>query len=158
MVRVRRERDISELAREVEGSLRAIQRAMRRPLQAEIARGELTAPQMAILSILVGAEGLSLKELSERAALAHSTVSGIVDRLESRGLVAREPDAADGRFSRIVVTEPVRAFVHDKLPQLAVQPLAEALRRATQTQRLKIAEGVRTLQQLLGERVLGERG
>jgi DNA-binding MarR family transcriptional regulator len=151
MVTVKNERDIADLAREVEASLRAIQRAMRRPLYAEIARGKLTAPQMAIMAILVRAEGLSLKELSKRAALAHSTVSGIVDRLEKRGMVAREPDPADARFSRIVVTEPVRAFVHNKLPELTVQPLTEALRRATPAQRAKIAEGLRTLQGLLDD-------
>jgi len=150
-VNVKIEKDIAELAREVESRLRLIQRAMRSPLKAEIARGNLTAPQMAIMGILVRSDGLSLKELSKRAALAHSTVSGIVDRLEKREMVAREPDPADARFSRIVVTEPVRAFVHNKLPELAVQPLMEALRRATPAQRAKIAEGLRTLEELLGE-------
>jgi len=146
---MKNDKDIGGLAREVEASLRAIQRAMRRPLHAEIAKGELTAPQMAIMAILVRSEGLSLKELSARAALAHSTVSGIVDRLEKRGLVAREPNQADARFSRIVVTEPVRAFVHNKLPELTVQPLTEALLRATPAQRAKIVEGLRALCQLL---------
>lgn len=106
---------------------------------------------MAIMGILVRSGGLSLKELSKRAALAHSTVSGIVDRLEKREMVAREPDPADARFSRIVVTEPVRAFVHDKLPELTVQPLTEALRRASPAQRAKIADGLRALQGLLGD-------
>jgi len=151
VVNVKTEKDIAELAREVESRLRIIQRAMRSPLRAEIARGKLTAPQMAIMGILVRSDELSLKELSRRAALAHSTVSGIVDRLEKRGMVAREPDPADARFSRIVVTEPVRAFVHQKLPELAVQPLTEALRRASAAQRAKIAEGLRVLEALLGE-------
>jgi DNA-binding MarR family transcriptional regulator len=151
VVKVKSERDVAELAREIETGLRVIQRAMRRPLRAEIARGKFTAPQMAILGILVRSDGLSLKELSRRAALAHSTVSGIVDRLEERELVAREPDPADARFSRIVVTEPVRAFVHNKLPELTVQPLTEALRRATPAQRAKIADGLRTLRGLLGD-------
>jgi len=36
---------------------------------------------------LVDSGGLSLKLLSEKVSLAHSTVSGIVDRLEKRGMV-----------------------------------------------------------------------
>jgi len=143
------DKDLTELAREVEASLRAIQRSLRKPLRAEIARGDLTAPQMAVMSILVRADGLSLKELSERAALAHSTVSGIVDRLEKRGMLAREPDPADARFTRIVTTEPVRAFVRDRIPELSVQPLAAALKRATPAQRARIADALRTLHQLL---------
>jgi DNA-binding MarR family transcriptional regulator len=142
---------LNELAQEIDGSLREIQRALRKPLSAAIARGEMTAPQRAIMAILVRSDGLSLKELSKQAGLAHSTVSGIVDRLEKRGMVARKADEADGRFSRIVVTEVVRDFVRDKLPELAIQPLLQALERASTAQRNTIIRGLRTLRAALGE-------
>ena len=122
---------------------------MRKPLAAAIARGELTAPQRSILRILVSSDGLTLKELSRQAALAHSTVSGIVDRLEKRGMVIRRLDREDGRCSRIVVTAPVRNFVRDKLPDLIIQPLVEGLRRATPAQRTRISEGLRALRRAL---------
>jgi MarR family transcriptional regulator, organic hydroperoxide resistance regulator len=149
---MRKQRDVHDLAQEIDSSLREIQRALRKPLSAAIARGELTAPQRAIMAILVRSDGLSLKELSRRAGLAHSTVSGIVDRLEKREMVTRQPDETDGRFSRIVVTEVVRDFVRDKLPELAIQPLVEALERSSAAQRKKIAGGLRTLRAALGER------
>ena len=148
---MRKQRDVHDLAQEIDSSLREIQRALRKPLSAAIARGELTAPQRAIMAILVRSDGLSLKELSKQAGLAHSTVSGIVDRLEKREMVTRQPDETDGRFSRIVVTEVVRDFVRDKLPELAIQPLVEALERASTAQRKKIAIGLRTLRAVLGE-------
>jgi len=150
-VTMRKQRDVHDLAQEIDSSLREIQRALRKPLSAAIARGELTAPQRAIMAILVRSDGLSLKELSKQAGLAHSTVSGIVDRLEKREMVTRQPDETDGRFSRIVVTEVVRDFVRDKLPELAIQPLVEALERASTAQRKKIAIGLRTLRAVLGE-------
>jgi DNA-binding MarR family transcriptional regulator len=103
------------------------------------------------MAILVRSNGSSLKELSKQAGLAHSTVSGIVDRLEKRGMVARKADDSDGRFSRIVVTEVVREFVRDKLPELAIQPLLGALERASPAQRKKIVDGLRTLRAALGE-------
>jgi len=149
---MRKQRDVHDLAQEIDSSLREIQRALRKPLSAAIARGELTAPQRAIMAILVRSDGLSLKELSRRAGLAHSTVSGIVDRLEKREMVTRQPDETDGRFSRILVTEVVRDFVRDKLPELAIQPLVEALERFSAAQRKKIAGGLRTLRAALGER------
>ena len=37
------------------------------------------------MRIVVRNDGISLKELSAAVNLAHSTVSGIVDRLEKRG-------------------------------------------------------------------------
>jgi DNA-binding MarR family transcriptional regulator len=146
---VKHVRDIAELAQEIEADLRAIQQTMRKPLAAANARGKLTAPQRSIMQILVRSEGLSLKELSRQAALAHSTVSGIIDRLERRGMVIRQPDNEDGRCSRIVVTEPVRDFVRNKLPDLTTQPLVKGLRRASLAERRKISEGLRSLRYLL---------
>lgn len=150
---MKKQLDVQDLAREIDGNLREIQRALRKPLSVAIARGELTAPQRAIMAILVRSGGLSLKELSKRAGLAHSTVSGIVDRLGKRGMVAREADDRDGRFSRIVVTDVVRDFVRDKLPDLAIQPLLGALERASPAQRNRIIGGLRTLRAALGEAV-----
>lgn len=146
---MKNERELAELAQEIDSHLRAIRRTLRKPLTAAITRGELTAPQRSIMHILVRSDGLSLKELSRRAELAHSTVSGIVDRLEKRGMVIRQPDSEDGRFSRIVVTDPVRSFVRDKLPELTTQPLLEAVRRASPGQRAKIVAGLRTLHRAL---------
>jgi DNA-binding MarR family transcriptional regulator len=104
---------------------------------------------MQILVRLDGSGGLTLKELSRQAALAHSTVSGIVDRLEKRGLVIRQTDGEDARRSRITVTEPVRNFVCEQLPDLTMRPLLEGLRRATPAQRTKISEGLRALRSVL---------
>jgi len=144
-----RERDLQVMAREIDGALRAIRKALNRPLAAEVARGNLTAAQRNVMEILVRSEGLSLKALSREAGLAHSTVSGIVDRLEKRGMVARKADEKDGRFSRIVVTDVVRDFVREKIPMLTAGPLVEALGRATPSQRAKVLGGVRVLQSLL---------
>jgi len=144
-----RERDLQVRAREIDGALRAIRKALNRPLAAEVARGNLTAAQRNVMEILVRSEGLSLKALSREAGLAHSTVSGIVDRLEKRGMVARKADEKDGRFSRSVVTDVVRDFVREKIPMLTAGPLVEALGRATPSQRAKVLGGVRVLQSLL---------
>jgi DNA-binding MarR family transcriptional regulator len=150
---MKKERELTDLANEIDAHLRAIRRELRQPLTSVIARGELTAPQRNVVQILVGADALSLKELSRRAELAHSTVSGIVDRLEKRGLVARQPDPKDGRFSRIAVTGPVRNFVEKDLPKLTAGPLLKALRRSSPGQRAKIIDGLRTLHRALGDDV-----
>jgi DNA-binding MarR family transcriptional regulator len=41
-------------------------------------------PQSAVIQAVVKHDGISLKDLSREVSLAHSTVSGIVDRLEKR--------------------------------------------------------------------------
>src|SRR5262245_54725995 len=97
--------DLTAMAAEIDRDLRAIRKLLRRPLEADITRGGLTGPQQQAMSVLVRSDGLSLKQLSRELALAHSTVSGIVDRLEKRGMVERRPDESDRRSSRVVITE-----------------------------------------------------
>ncbi len=98
---------------------------------------------------LVQHDGMSLRDLSKELGLAHSTVSGIVDRLEKQGLVARRADESDLRVSKIVVSTQVRDFLRDRWPSLEMHPLAEALRGASPAEREEVAQGLRTLRRLL---------
>jgi MarR family transcriptional regulator, organic hydroperoxide resistance regulator len=150
--RMRRTSPLEETARELDRDLRAIREMVRRPLAAEIAKGELTGPQQSTMALLVRSEGLSLKELSGRLGLAHSTTSGIVDRLERRGMVERKPDEADRRLTRIVATEEVRRFLETTMPLLAIHPLVEALRKASAAERVAISAGLKTLRKVLERR------
>ncbi len=117
-------RELQVLAAQVETCLRGIRQILRRPLEAQIARGGLTAPQFAAVRALVRATrshppgGVTLKHLSNQLGLAHSTVSGIVDRLERRGIVARRADPNDRRSSRIVLTRPVLEYIGRELPAI----------------------------------------
>lgn len=141
--------EIAILASRMERDLSAIRRALRKPLEAEFAKGELTMPQKAVMQTVVFSQGISLKDLSRQVSLAHSTVSGIVDRLEKRGMVERRPDPADGRISRIHASAPVAAFLRDRMPALAAGPLEAALTRATETERDLLAKALRRLRELL---------
>ena len=76
-----RHEELNTLAREISEHLSVIRQILRRPMEAEFARGHLTGPQQLVMEVLVRSHGLSLKELSQQVSLSHSTVSGIVDRL-----------------------------------------------------------------------------
>jgi DNA-binding MarR family transcriptional regulator len=136
---------IDALAQAIELDLREIGQALRRPLDAEIARGQLTAPQRIVMQTLYHCEAMSLKELCERVALSHSTVSGIVDRLQARGIVTRSTDSKDRRLTRIAVSPVVRQFMQDRAPRLTAQPLIEALSRLSEQDRRAISRGLRLL-------------
>ena len=139
------------LTEQIERDLGAIRRALRVPLESEIARGGLTAPQMAVLQILMRQDGISLKEMSRAMSLAHSTVSGIIDRLESKGMLERRADPADGRITRLYPSAPVKKFVTEELPKLAEGPLQRALDRARRAERAQIGAAIARLRQLLDE-------
>ena len=140
---------VREQAQRVEQDLSAIRRALRKPLEAWIATGDLTVPQMAVMRILIHHPGISLKDLSREVSLAHSTVSGIADRLEKRGMVERRADPSDGRVARIYPTPPVMEFVRDRMPTLASEPLVNALARTTKDERVQIEQALHRLRMLL---------
>lgn len=138
-------------------SLQAISRVLRQAAYSEAQRLPLglTAPQLLVLRVLyrAGAEdpderGLTLTELSRRVGLAHSTVSGIVTRLERAEIVARRP-GEDRRETRIALADGARAWIAEQLPKRRRAPLAEALSRASEADREAIVRGVAALERLL---------
>jgi DNA-binding MarR family transcriptional regulator len=137
------------MAREIDQHLAAIRQALRRPVEAEIARGHLTGPQLNAMHILVQSGGLSLKELSRQMGLAHSTASGVIDRLEKRGLVERQGHPDDRRITTIMASKQVRDYLRDRWPALAMHPLLAALRRAKPADRRLILDGLRALRRAL---------
>ena len=141
--------DLAGLVERMDRELSAIRQALRRPLEAEVTRGELTAPQMSVMQAVVQRPGIHLKDLSKNVHLAHSTVSGIVDRLEKRGMVERQADASDGRVSRVFPAEAVKAWLREEMPRLSQRPLAAALERATESERAEMERALRRLRELL---------
>ncbi|MEO3827751.1 MarR family transcriptional regulator [Actinomadura sp. B10D3] len=72
---------------------------------ADVAREHgLTSQQLQLLCMLL-AEPLGMTELSRLMHLERSSMTGLVDRVEKRGLVARVADPADRRAWRVALTE-----------------------------------------------------
>jgi DNA-binding MarR family transcriptional regulator len=138
------------LAQQIERDIREIREKLRRPLEAQFARGHLTGAQRSIMQVLFNSEGMSLKELCREVGLAHSTVSGIVDRLERRGMLTRTTNQEDQRFTHIAVSKVVRDFMGKKAPMITAHPLAEALASVTPSRRSSILKGLKELRKLLG--------
>jgi DNA-binding MarR family transcriptional regulator len=64
----------------------------------------LTGAQARLLSLL-SLEPLPMRKLANKLKCEPSNVTGIVDRLESRGLVERRPDPSDRRVKLAATTE-----------------------------------------------------
>ena len=138
-----------KLAQEVDQLLSVIRQRLREPLETEFARGGLTGPQRMVMQALVQSEGLSLKQLSAQVSLAHSTVSGIVDRLVARGMAVRSKDESDGRATVIAPSSPVREFLSKRMPELAISPLTEALGTASDSEKATVLRGLKKLRALV---------
>jgi DNA-binding MarR family transcriptional regulator len=65
----------------------------------------LSTSQYGMLVLLQPGEGQRLTVLSRRLLVAKSTITRLVDQLETAGIVRRLPDDGDRRAQRVVLTE-----------------------------------------------------
>jgi DNA-binding MarR family transcriptional regulator len=70
----------------------------------------ITGPQRLVLRVVSRFPGLSAGELARIVRLHPSTVSGILQRLVRKGLLARDTDPGDGRRVCLHVRPAARAF------------------------------------------------
>lgn len=81
-------------------------------------RWELSPSQFNILNLLYdNPGGLSQSELGRLLIMHRSNVTGLVDRLERRGLVTRQEVAADRRAYSVVLTATGLKLVQEILPR-----------------------------------------
>lgn len=65
----------------------------------------LTPPQFDIVATLGNTPGMTFRELGERTLITKGTLTGVVDRLEQRGVVRRVASTVDGRSTVVQLTE-----------------------------------------------------
>lgn len=73
---------------------------------AHIRQLDLTPPQFDVIATLGNTAGMSCKELGERTLTTKGTLTGILDRLEDKGLLRRVASVTDRRSLRVELTEP----------------------------------------------------
>lgn len=84
-------------------SLGAVAFAVMGALTKLAAQHDLSLTQLRMIGILRDRR-LTISELASALGLDRSSVSGLVDRTEKRGLVQREPNAADARSVHVTVS------------------------------------------------------
>ncbi|MEY9845093.1 MarR family winged helix-turn-helix transcriptional regulator [Streptacidiphilus sp. MAP5-3] len=85
----------------------------------------LTGAQAKVLALLRRGP-MPMRQIAQTLSCEPSNITGIVDRLEARGLVARQADPEDRRVKRVAVTEPGAAAAAELRASLnfAREPLA----------------------------------
>ncbi len=81
-----------------------IHRAMKRFMEGQMKNFNITPPQFEVLLTLWEMDRRTLNELGKLLARDGPTITGIIDRLENKGLVQRKRDAADRRCIRVELT------------------------------------------------------
>ncbi|RIH87128.1 Transcriptional regulator SlyA [Meiothermus luteus] len=83
-----------------------------------LSRYGLTEQQWRVLRALDGQKGLEVSALAEQCRILLPSMTGILKRMEGRGLVRREANRADGRSTRVALTEKAQALVERIKPEV----------------------------------------
>ncbi|HWA62088.1 MAG TPA: MarR family transcriptional regulator [Caulobacteraceae bacterium] len=98
------ELDLGALPQLLGFHLRLAQVAFYRDFAASLAHLDLTQKQVAVLQIIEANPGVSQVDVAAALGTDRATMMAIVDRLEDRGLLARERSAADRRRQELKLT------------------------------------------------------
>lgn len=86
-------------------TLTKAQQAVQQLFKAELAPFGITPGQYAILSCLWEENGQTPRQLAERLSLDSSSITGILDRVEQKGLIQRQAVPRDRRALQVMLTD-----------------------------------------------------
>jgi MarR family transcriptional regulator, organic hydroperoxide resistance regulator len=90
---------------------------LRRIQRLTVSEAGLTPPQFAVLNMLWEQDKRPFKEFADALLCTRATITGIIDTLERKGLVVREPNPDDRRSLLATLTEAGRVL-QQKTPVL----------------------------------------
>ncbi len=96
------------------------------------------------LSWYSDSEGMTIGELAEHLGLAYSTISNLVDRLESRGWVRRQRNPSDQRRIHILLTEQTKKLFEENRER-AERFGSETIGRLSREERQMLLQGLNRL-------------
>lgn len=86
-----------------------------------VRRCGLTHAQFDIIATLGNTPGMTVKELGEKTLITKGTLTGVIDRLEQKGLVTRERSSDDKRSFFVRLTDSGAATFDDAFPKVVAQ-------------------------------------
>src|SRR5690606_33615345 len=132
-------------------ALRRITRAIALHSKQLAACSHITAPQLVCLHTVIANGPLTATAISREIHVSPSTVVGIIDRLEEKGLVRRERGREDRRIVFVSVTEAGRKLATDA-PSPLQKTLADALNELPELERATITLSLERIVDLVEKR------
>ena len=111
----------------------------------------ITGPQSTVIKcIYVSKKPLSSADLSRSLNVTPANITGIIDRLEERGLVKRTKNLGDRRITLIELTEKGREYA-ESLPDLIEEKLMQGLKSLSSTEVYGIYSAIDSIFKIIGE-------
>lgn len=119
--------------------IKLLSQLLTRKLQERLEPYGLTPFHWVVLCCLWQEDGLPTCSLGERLQQVGGTLTGVLDRMEQRGLVRRERDPHDRRIWRIWLTDAGRQL-QDELPPIVLELREQSFEGISQSDRERLSE------------------
>ncbi|HKR08005.1 MAG TPA: MarR family transcriptional regulator [Gemmatimonadaceae bacterium] len=119
-----------------------------RQLRKEDDASGLSAPRLSALSVVVFGGPVTLGQLARAEQVRPPTMTKIVTGLEKEGLVARKPDANDGRLTRIVATPKGQRILLEGRAR-RVRSLTQAVEQLNDAELARLDRGIQVFRKLI---------
>lgn len=77
----------------------------------------LTPPQFDVIATLANQPPMTCKTLGDKTLITKGTLTGILDRLEIKGIIERQTNEEDGRSQKIMLTSAGREIFEHTFPK-----------------------------------------
>jgi len=114
--------------------IKLLSQLLARRFQEQLDQFDLTIFHWVVLCCLWKEDGLAISSIGEKLQQVGGTLTGVLDRMEGRGLIRRERDSCDRRIWRIWLTEDGRNF-EVILPPIAMEVREQAMRGMSHSER-----------------------
>ncbi|MGN7249077.1 MarR family winged helix-turn-helix transcriptional regulator [Janibacter anophelis] len=127
-----------------------VARGLRRAWMVDLSDHDLSPHEMRALRVAAERDAPPrLRDLAEALRIAPRSVTDVVDALEAKGYVTRQPDPTDRRASVVVVTEAGRA-VRTAVHEARRRNVGDQLGALDAGQRAALADALTALEERLG--------
>jgi MarR family transcriptional regulator, organic hydroperoxide resistance regulator len=119
--------------------IKLLSQLLARRFQEQLDQFDLTIFHWVVLCCLWKEDGLAISSIGEKLQQVGGTLTGVLDRMESRGLIRRERDLHDRRIWRIWLTEDGRNF-ESILPPIAMDVREQAMQDLSSSDRERFSD------------------
>ncbi|MFB7141363.1 MarR family winged helix-turn-helix transcriptional regulator [Gottfriedia sp. NPDC056225] len=116
-----------ERAEFIRESIDFLQRFLMKSLQKHSEEHGVTIPQARVIGEVYAHKTMSIKQLSKNLKMTQSTVSDIVERLTTKGLLLKTPNPNDKRFVEISLPEGIADEINGSISEIANKSINSAL-------------------------------
>ena len=134
-------------------SIDFLHRFMMKSLQKQAEEHGVTLPQVRVIGDVFAHTTVSIKQLSQNLKMTQSTVSDIVERLTSKGLLVKTPNEKDKRLVDITLSPELSEELHGSILEITNRSLSGVLSLLNQEEQEMVEKGMRLLVMAVKERM-----